>query len=111
MKINPLKVSNPKKQAEPALNQRQIVQAALGLLDEVGFDGLTMRSLANKLGVKAASLYWHVRNKQELLSLDSVADILEEELAILEDEVFALTLMTRAAPAPGFIGGTLFSLN
>ena len=55
--------------AEPALDQRQIVQAALGLLDEVGFDGLTMRSLANKLGIKAASLYWHVRGKQELLSL------------------------------------------
>ncbi len=52
-----------------------------------------------------------LEDKQELLSLDSVADILEEELAILEDEVFALTLMTRAAPAPGFIGGTLFSLN
>ena len=52
-----------------------------------------------------------LEDKQELLSLDSVADILEEELAILEDEVFALTLMTRAPPAPGFIGGTLFSLN
>jgi TetR/AcrR family transcriptional regulator, tetracycline repressor protein len=69
MKMRPFKVSNPKPQAEPALDQRQIVQAALSLLDEVGFDGLTMRSLAKKLGIKAASLYWHVRSKQELLSL------------------------------------------
>jgi TetR/AcrR family tetracycline transcriptional repressor len=68
MKIRPFKVSDPK-QHEPALDQSQIVQAALGLLDEVGFDGLTMRNLAKKLGVQAASLYWHVRNKQDLLSL------------------------------------------
>jgi TetR/AcrR family tetracycline transcriptional repressor len=62
-------VSDPKSQAEPALDQQQIVQAALGLLDDIGFDGLTMRSLANKLRIKAASLYWHVRGKQDLLSL------------------------------------------
>ena len=69
MKIRPFNVSNPKPQVEPALDQSQIVQAALSLLDEVGFDGLTMRNLAKKLGIQAASLYWHVRNKQDLLSL------------------------------------------
>ena len=69
MKIRPFKVSDSKTQVEHPLDQRQIVQAALSLLDEVGFDGLTMRSLAKKLGIQAASLYWHVRNKQELLSL------------------------------------------
>jgi len=69
MKIRPFKTSEKKPQAEPALDQRQIVQAALGLLDEVGFDGLTMRNLAKKLGIKAASLYWHVRSKQDLLLL------------------------------------------
>ncbi len=53
----------------PALDQEQIVRAALELLDEVGFEGLTMRNLAHKLGIKAASLYWHVRSKQELLGL------------------------------------------
>jgi TetR/AcrR family transcriptional regulator, tetracycline repressor protein len=69
MRMQRFTVSDPKPQAEPALDQQQIVQAALVLLDEVGFDGLTMRSLANKLDIKAASLYWHVRGKQELLSL------------------------------------------
>jgi TetR/AcrR family transcriptional regulator, tetracycline repressor protein len=69
MKMQPLNVSDPKPRSEPALDQRQIVQAALSLLDEVGFDGLTMRNLAKKLGIKAASLYWHVSGKQDLLSL------------------------------------------
>src|SRR5579864_3975430 len=52
-----------------ALDQQQVVRAALALLDEVGLDALTMRRLAGTLGVKAASLYRHVRNKDELLAL------------------------------------------
>jgi TetR/AcrR family tetracycline transcriptional repressor len=51
------------------LDQEQIVLAALDLLDEVGLDGLSMRRLAERLGIKAASLYWHVRNKEHLLQL------------------------------------------
>ena len=69
MKLRASSLTGPKPQPEPALDQQQIVQAALSLLDQAGFDGLTMRGLAQKLGIKAASLYWHVSNKQELLSL------------------------------------------
>ncbi len=49
------------------LDRDQIVAAALDLLNEVGLDALTMRLLASRLGVKAASLYRHVRDKQELI--------------------------------------------
>ncbi len=69
MRSRPHKRSNTKPTSVPGLELGQIIRAALGLLDEVGFDGLTMRSLADKLGVKAASLYWHFRNKQDLLGL------------------------------------------
>ncbi|MFI6365696.1 TetR/AcrR family transcriptional regulator C-terminal domain-containing protein [Nocardia sp. NPDC050630] len=44
-----------------------IAEAALGLLDEVGLDGLTMRKVAAALDVQAPALYWHVKNKRELL--------------------------------------------
>ena len=57
------------KKNERSLDQQQVVQAALELLDEVGLDGLTMRGLAKKLDIKAASIYWHVRNKEDLLGL------------------------------------------
>ncbi|MBV9354190.1 MAG: TetR/AcrR family transcriptional regulator C-terminal domain-containing protein [Chloroflexi bacterium] len=53
----------------PPLDREQLIQAALALLDAVGFDGLTMRRLAERLGVQAASLYNHVRDKQQLLTL------------------------------------------
>ena len=69
MRIQPSKIYGPKRKVEPALDQSKIVAAALDLLNEDGFDGLTMRSLAKKLGIKAASLYWHVHNKQDLLSM------------------------------------------
>lgn len=69
MKIRPPRPSGAKLKSLPALDQGQVIQAALRLLDEVGFDRLTMRGLADRLGVKAASLYWHIRSKQELLSL------------------------------------------
>jgi TetR/AcrR family transcriptional regulator, tetracycline repressor protein len=42
------------------------VDAALGVLDEVGLDELSMRRLAEALGVQNPALYWHVQNKQEL---------------------------------------------
>jgi TetR/AcrR family tetracycline transcriptional repressor len=53
----------------PALDIGRIVQAALQLLDEVGLDGLSMRHLAQRLGIQAPSLYWYIRDKGELLGL------------------------------------------
>lgn len=44
-----------------------IVDAAFEVLDEAGADGLTVRAVAERLGVKAPALYWHVRNKKDML--------------------------------------------
>ncbi len=57
-------------QAQPqptVLLREQIVAAALGLVEESGLDGVTMRSLARRLGYSPASLYMHFRGKEELL--------------------------------------------
>ncbi|MGY1434705.1 TetR/AcrR family transcriptional regulator C-terminal domain-containing protein [Streptomyces reniochalinae] len=51
------------------LDRDVVADAALKLLDEVGLDGLTVRRLAARLGVQNPALYWHFRNKQELLDL------------------------------------------
>ena len=60
------------------LNTELIARTALDLLNEVGLDGLTMRLLAKELGVQAAALYWHLKNKQELL--DAMATVMFHEL-------------------------------
>jgi TetR/AcrR family transcriptional regulator, tetracycline repressor protein len=49
------------------ITRERIVAAALELLDDKGMDALTVRALATRLDVRAPALYWHVRNKQELL--------------------------------------------
>ena len=46
--------------------QRQIVDAAWRLLGTEGRDALTMRRLADELGIKAPSLYKHFPNKQSV---------------------------------------------
>ncbi len=51
------------------LTRERLVAEALELINEEGLDGLSMRALADKLEVKAASLYWHVRDRRELLEL------------------------------------------
>lgn len=53
----------------PPLNRERIVGAAVSLLDEGGPDGLTMRRLAERLGVTATALYWHVTTKDDVLDL------------------------------------------
>jgi AcrR family transcriptional regulator len=52
-----------------AEGRENVVRAALDLLDEAGLEGLTMRALADRMGVRAASLYWHIRDKDQLLGL------------------------------------------
>jgi TetR/AcrR family transcriptional regulator, tetracycline repressor protein len=53
------------------IDQRQVIDVALQLLDEQGLAQLQMRAVAKRLDVQASALYWHVRNKGELLSLMS----------------------------------------
>src|SRR5580704_18615156 len=79
MTIVPYRHTERRRKRRP-LDQSQVVRAALALLDEVGLDELTMRRLAERLGVKAASLYRHVRDKDELLVL--LADEICGEISI-----------------------------
>lgn len=51
-----------------SLDRATIVRTALQLLDRVGIEGLSTRRLAAELGIKSASLYWHFKDKNELLN-------------------------------------------
>jgi TetR/AcrR family tetracycline transcriptional repressor len=73
-----------------------MVGAALELLDEEGLEGLTMRTLAERLGVRAASLYWYIRDKDQLLALLAEA-ILAEVPEPAPDRPWRVQLETFAA--------------
>lgn len=57
---------------EAILSRSLIRDQALAIIDEHGLDALTMRELAARLGVQAASLYTHFPNKNAVL--DAVAE-------------------------------------
>ncbi len=65
------------------LQRSEIVAAALQLLNQDGLDGVTVRKVATRLDVHVGGLYWHVKNKQDLL--DEMANtILSEEFATVQ---------------------------
>jgi AcrR family transcriptional regulator len=70
--------------AEPLTPRaREIVAAARELLDEHGADALTMRRLAERLGIRAPSLYKHLADKAAL-EIAVIATGLEDLAAALE---------------------------
>jgi AcrR family transcriptional regulator len=62
----------------PKLTRQRIIDAAFAVLDDAGVDGLTVRALAARLGVKAPALYWHVESKQALL--DEMGTVVAREV-------------------------------
>ena len=60
------------------LSRGRVLDAAVALADEVGIEALSMRRLAQELGVVPMALYKHVANKEELL--DGMVDALVSEI-------------------------------
>nr|WP_205862875.1 TetR/AcrR family transcriptional regulator [Planosporangium thailandense] len=54
------------------------MRAAVALADDIGIESLSMRSLAQELGVVPMALYKHVANKEELL--DGMVDVVVGEI-------------------------------
>ena len=71
-----------------SLTSREVARAALAMVERDGLDSLSMRRLADHLGVQAASLYWHVQSKDHLLDL-------------MAGELFSTLQLPLPAPAPG----------
>ncbi|WP_314246613.1 TetR/AcrR family transcriptional regulator [Streptomyces kutzneri] len=53
----------------PLTSRAQILVAARRLIDQDGWEKLTIRRLAAEIGVGATTLYHHIRNKEDLLLL------------------------------------------
>jgi AcrR family transcriptional regulator len=65
---------------------REIVAAAGDLLEEEGADALSMRRLADRLGIRAPSIYKHVSGKEELEAA-LISDGFEAIAAAFEEAV------------------------
>jgi len=77
------------------LSRERVLQAAFALAERNGIEALTMRKLADELGVGAMTLYYHVPNKDELL--DGMVDIVFGEIELPATDVDWRTAMRRRA--------------
>jgi len=68
--------------ARPRITRDEVIRRSLEILDENGIDGLTMRRLAARMKIKAASLYNHISGKEEMLTL--AADAICGELKAID---------------------------
>ncbi|MFP3989662.1 TetR/AcrR family transcriptional regulator C-terminal domain-containing protein [Streptomyces sp. E11-3] len=65
-------------ESQVPLSRERVLRAAVGVADAGGIESLTMRHLAEALGVEAMSLYHHVANKEAIL--DGVVDVIMSEI-------------------------------
>jgi AcrR family transcriptional regulator len=66
------------------LSKERVLNAAMALADSDGIEALSMRRLAQELGVEAMSLYNHVANKGEIL--DGIVDLAVSEIELPSTE-------------------------
>src|SRR3954451_14368538 len=77
------------------LSRDRVLHAALAVADEGGLPGLTIRSLAERVGAKPMSLYHYVANKDEIL--DGLVDLVFAEIELPEPSGDWRAEMTRRA--------------
>jgi AcrR family transcriptional regulator len=81
--------------ARARLSDGRVLEAAVALAQREGLDSVTMRRLADELGVGAMTLYHYVPNKEKLL--DGMVDIVFGEIELPTTDVDWRTAMHRRA--------------
>jgi AcrR family transcriptional regulator len=66
--------------------QKEIIAAALAIINERGLEGLTVKNIAKRVGFSDAAVYRHFQNKSAILSamVDGFADASLQELSRIE---------------------------
>jgi AcrR family transcriptional regulator len=83
--------------AKQALTRDRVLAAAVALADREGIGEVSMRKLAQHLGVEAMSLYHHVANKDEIL--DGMIDRVFAEIDLPGSEPWKRAMAARAESA------------
>ena len=105
----------------PELSVDRIVRGAIDLLDEVGVDEFSVRALARHLGASNMSLYYYVKDRDELLelALDEVLGSVNlrrlpavpvEALAVLSKR-FVAAFAAHPGTIPLFVLRPLYSIG
>ncbi|MFK0152479.1 TetR/AcrR family transcriptional regulator [Streptomyces sp. NPDC090499] len=87
-----------------ALSRERIVEAAVELLDTAGESGLTFRALTERLATGPGAIYWHVANKDELLT--AATDAVVAAAVAVRPAAVAVAPAVEAPPSPSEEAGT-----
>jgi len=87
--------NDPSTEPRVPLSRERLLRAAVDLADREGVGSLTMRRLAQELGVEAMSLYHHVANKDEIL--DGIVDLVFGEIELPSGDADWKAAMRRRA--------------
>ena len=100
----------PAKSRRAPLTRDAVMQAALALADEGGVATLSMRRLAEKLGIEAMSLYHHVANKEAIL--DGLVDLVFAEIELPDvDADWTTAMRARAHSARKVLRGHPWAIS
>jgi AcrR family transcriptional regulator len=77
------------------LSRQRALSSAVALADAEGLASLSMRKLAQEVGVEAMSLYHHVANKEDIL--DGMVDLVFAEIELPSDGTEWKTAMRQRA--------------
>ena len=59
----------PRRRGRPGYDLEAVLQVAVEVFNERGYDGTSMRELSERLGIAKSAIYHHVTGKEELLRL------------------------------------------
>ncbi len=70
----------PREEPKEPLSRERVLRTAIELADREGIGALTMRRLAQELGIEAMSLYHYVRSKDDILA--GMVDLVTTEIPL-----------------------------
>ena len=116
-------VSMPKLEDRTPVTRERAIRVAMALADADGIESLSMRKLAAALDITAMSLYYHLKDKEDLL--DGMLDVVHSEFAtpsagdewraamrkragstrsVLALHPWAISMKARTSPGPATLG-------
>ena len=91
-------VTEPARRGRPGYDRRGLLDAAVAVFNESGYDATSVAALATRLGLSKAALYHHFSSKEEILetalgeALDGLEGVLADTRTVVPSERLAAVL-------------------
>src|SRR5687767_5000797 len=101
----PAATATPPRRGRPGYDRESLLQVAVEVFNQRGYDGTSMEDLAQTLGITKSAIYHHVRSKDDLLALaldralDGLFAAADEAEALDEPAIDRLEQLVRASVA------------